>query len=212
MTLGAKHALRQEALDPPTPDPGGAFSWERRLADQHRRGDENAFAQVHRHFVAMVYNLCFRMTGRAEDAEDLTQEIFLRIYRHFGSFDGRSALKTWVYRVALNHCRTNFGRKRFFTLRLREESDDDEESVLLADRGRDPEALSLARDRSEQVHAALQRLQPKFREAVILRDLEELSYEEIAELTGVNIGTVRSRIARGREGLRQVLAQEGLAR
>lgn len=200
--IPAKAASAMHAVEPIS----GAINWERLLADQHRLGDEKAFAELHRLYLTMVFNLCFRMTGRIEDAEDLTQEVFLRLYRHFGSFDGRASLKTWVYKVALNHCRSKLSRKRFFTLRLREESDDDEESVLLADPGRDPEALSVARDNSERVHAALQLLQPKFREAVILRDLEELSYEEIAELVGVNLGTVRSRIARGREGLRQVLA------
>lgn len=181
------------------------------LADRHRYGDPAAFDLVYRRHVEMVYNLALRMTGSEVEAEDLTQEVFLRVHRHLGRFKGRSTLKTWIYRVALNHCRSRLGRRRWFFLPLAEETTDDDgpPGAVVADPGRGPEAELLARDDARRVARALRRVKPVFRAAVVLRDLEGLSYEEIAEVLGTRVGTVRSRIARGREQLR--LALEGPA-
>lgn len=175
------------------------------LAERHRLGDDRAFEAVYRQYLPQVYNLCLRLCHSATDAEDLAQETFIRIYRHLGGFDGRSSLKTWIYRVTLNLCSSRLSRRRLLTLPLRSGDDPDEEGVLLVDPERNPESLSLARDAAERVEAGLRLLQPNFRAAVVLRDLEGFSYEEIAEMLEIHIGTVRSRIARGREGLRHLL-------
>lgn len=177
------------------------------LALRHRYGDETALEEIYRQYAPMVYNLAFRMTGSEARAEDYTQEIFLRVHRHLARFNGRSTLKTWIYRVALNHCRSRLSRRRFFFQPLAEEQDDDVAGVQLVETRRGPEDLAMASDAARQVAEALRRLKPVFREAVVLRDLEGLTYEEIAEVLKVRIGTVRSRIARGREQLR--LALEG---
>ncbi len=173
------------------------------LATRHRYGDPEAFEEVYQRFAQMVFNLTYRMSGTVEEAEDLAQEVFLRIHRHLGRFNGRSALKTWVYRVTLNHCRSKLGRKRYPTQPLAEENDG--EGARLVDESRSPEDLAVAHDTGHQVSLALRELKPVFREAVVLRDLQGLSYEEIAEILKVRIGTVRSRIARGRDRLRIVL-------
>jgi RNA polymerase sigma-70 factor (ECF subfamily) len=173
------------------------------LAERHRYGDEEAFQEVYRTYVGLVYNLAFRMSGRSDVAEDLSQEIFLRIYQHLGRFNGRSTLKTWIYRVALNHCRSKLGRKRYPTQPLAEENEG--EGVHLVDERRGPEDHALAGDAALVVSRALRQVKPRFREAVVLRDLEGLSYDEIAEILNVRIGTVRSRIARGRDRLRVIL-------
>ncbi len=170
------------------------------LAERHRYGDQQAFEEIYARFSKMIYNLAFRMAGSVDGAEDLTQEVFLRIFRHLGRFSGRSTLKTWVYRVTVNHCRSRLGRRRYFTQPLAEENH--EGGVELRDSGRSPEDLALAQDTGRQIHRALGGLKPVFREAVVLRDLEGLSYEEIAGILKVRLGTVRSRIARGREQLR----------
>ena len=177
------------------------------LATRHGYGDETAFEEVYRRFAGMVYNLCFRMAGWAEEAEDLAQEVFLRIHRHLGRFNGRSSLKTWIYRVTLNHCRSKLSRKRYPTAPLAEEVE--EGGVHLEATGRGPEEQSLAQDAARRVAAGLVRVKPKYREAVILRDIEGLAYDEIAEVLGVRIGTVRSRIARGRDQLRLALTPRG---
>lgn len=176
------------------------------LVERHRYGDRRAFDELYERFATMVYNLAYRLSGKPEDAEDLTQEIFVRIYRHLGRFDGRSTLKTWIYRVAVNHCRSCLGRRRRWTRPLADEAA--QGGIRLTDPRRSPEERALAADAARRVAAGLRRLKPPFREAVVLRDLEGLSYDEIATVLGVRIGTVRSRIARGRDQLRAVLEEE----
>ena len=174
------------------------------LVERHRCGDVQAFDEVYGRFGEMVYNLSLRLAGNREEAADLTQEVFLRIYRHLGSFGGRSTLKTWVFRIAINHCRDRLSRHH----PVMQSIDGDPEEgggVTLADPMRGPEELAVAADEGRRVMEGLSRLPTVFREAVVLRDLEGLSYEEIAEVLGVRVGTVRSRIARGREQLRLLL-------
>lgn len=176
------------------------------LVERHRCGDDAAFDEVYERFGEMVYNLALRLSGNREEAADLTQEIFLRIYRHLGSFGGRSTLKTWVFRVAVNHCRDRLSRHQVETEPILDGVE--EREVAFADPARSPEELALAADDGRRVTAGLACLAPCFREAVVLRDLEGLSYEEIADVLGVRVGTVRSRIARGRDQLR-VLLEKG---
>jgi RNA polymerase sigma-70 factor (ECF subfamily) len=176
------------------------------LVERHRCGDLQAFDEVYARFAEMVYNLAARLSGNRDEAADLTQEIFLRIYRHLGSFGGRSTLKTWVFRIAVNHCRDRLSRH----VPLLQSIDDgvEEEGMPIADPARGPEELAVAAEEGRRVSRGLARLPQVFREAVVLRDLEGLSYEEIAEVLGVRVGTVRSRIARGREQLRLLLERE----
>jgi RNA polymerase sigma-70 factor (ECF subfamily) len=188
------------ALTPPMSGAQGDLD----LVQRHCYGDEGAFEEVYQRYAEMVYNLALRLSGDADQAADLSQEIFLRIYRHLERFRGRSTLKTWVYRVALNHCRSRLGRKRWWHWPLREETDG-EEGVQLLDEQRDPESRAIADDAGRRVLAALRQVPEPFREAVILCDLQELSYQEIAEILGVRVGTVRSRISRGRDRLRDIL-------
>jgi RNA polymerase sigma-70 factor, ECF subfamily len=173
------------------------------LVERHRSGDLNAFDEVYERFGEMVYNLALRLSGNREEAADLTQEIFLRVYRHLGSFGGRSTLKTWIFRVALNHCRDRLSRHYPATLPIDDRKEEGEPAF--ADPARSPEEMALAADEGRRVSEGLSLLPQVFREAVVLRDLEGLSYEEIAEVLGIRVGTVRSRIARGRDQLRCLL-------
>lgn len=174
------------------------------LVERHRAGDRSAFDEVYSQFSEMVWNVTLRLAGDPDRAADLSQEIFLRIYRHLGGFRGRSALRTWVYRIALNHCRGRLsGGNRWSFRRLFEEGEETAEP--LPDLSRGPEELAVASDDGRRVSEALMELPIEFREAVVLRDLEGLAYEEISAALGVPIGTVRSRIARGRERLRDLL-------
>ncbi len=191
-TIPTAHALAAAA------EAAELGSRERSLVERHRWGDATAFEEVYRRFAEMVFNLAYRLAGEREEAADLTQEVFLRIYRHLGRFHGGSSLKTWIYRVALNHCRSRLGRRR----PLEPLDDAGAEPV---DPARGPESRALAGDAGRRVAAALAGLPPAFREAVVLRDLEGLAYQEIAEVLGVRVGTVRSRIARGRDQLREIL-------
>lgn len=176
------------------------------LVERHRCGDLQAFDVVYDRFGEMVYNLALRLAGSREEAADLSQEIFLRIYRHLGGFGGRSTLKTWVFRIAINHCRDRLSRHVPSMQSI--DADPTEGSVAIADPARGPEELAVAADEGRRVMDGLARIPQVFREAVVLRDLEGLSYEEIAEVLGVRVGTVRSRIARGRDQLRTLLERE----
>ena len=170
------------------------------LVERHRYGDSEAFEEVYAKFERMVFNLALRMSGNEEDAADLAQEIFLRVYRHLSGFRGRSSLKTWVFRVALNCCRTRL-RRRGLTSRVHLQRPEDDLDRL-EDPSPGPERRALSRDLVARLERALEDLPLPFREAVILRDVQDFSYGEIAEMVGVRIGTVRSRIARGRERVR----------
>jgi RNA polymerase sigma-70 factor, ECF subfamily len=178
------------------------------LVERHRYGDTQAFDEIYHRFDHMVYNLALRLCGDSEQAADLTQEIFLRVFRHIDQFRGHSSLKTWIFRIALNHCRSCLSRRHLPMQPLVEEQPGEQDgpgAVMLADPGRGPEELAVAADEGRRVAQALTHLPESFREAVVLRDLEGLSYEEIAEVLRVRLGTVRSRIARGREQLRALL-------
>jgi len=191
----AVEALTIESAAVPDPDVD--------LVARHRAGDGRAFDEVYVRYSGMVYGLALRLSANPQEAEDLTQDVFLRIFRHLAGFRGGSSLKTWVYRVALNQCRSRFARFRPPTQGLFEEGV--EEAPQLRDPSRGPEEVALSSDAARLISEALARLPLVFREAVVLRDLEGLAYEEIADATGVRVGTVRSRIARGREQLRQLL-------
>ncbi len=177
------------------------------LVERHRYGDPAAFEAIYRRFERMVYNLALRMSGSPEEASDLTQEVFLRVYRHLDGFRGRSSLKTWIYRITVNCCRSHLRRRRWPWERRRER--DDEHLDRLPDPAPGPESAALNRDLGARLEAALVAIPLHFREAVVLRDVHGLSYVEIARVLKVRIGTVRSRIARGRERLRLLLEEAG---
>ena len=152
----------------------------------------------------MVYGLSLRMCSDPSRAQDLSQEVFLRVFRSLSRFRGRSSLKSWVYRVTLNHCRSRLGRNRVLT----EPLDTPAVERKVRDPGRGPEDLTLSADAGRIVTAGLLRLPRRFREAVVLRDLEGMSYRKIGDVLGIRLGTVRSRISRGREQLRAILEPE----
>ena len=160
-----------------------------------------------------IYSLLYRLTEDAEEARDLTQETFLRAFRHIESFRGEADLKTWLYRIAINQARNRWRwwrrRKKDVTisLDLSEEADSEPLSARISsDKARNPEQDLLARERETVLKNALKTLKRSFREAVILRDIEGLSYEEIAAALEISVGTVKSRIARGRLELRKKLS------
>ena len=174
----------------------------RDLALRHRYGDPEAFEEVYRRHADMVFGLALRMSGDREEAADLTQETFLRVHRHLGRFRGRSSLKTWIYRITLNHCRSRLRRRA----RRRLEGPL-EKLEQVPDERHGLEDRALGADLGRRLAAAIGELPLVFREAVVLRDVQGLSYGQIGEILGVRIGTVRSRIARGRERLRGLLEE-----
>ena len=182
------------------------------LIEGLRSGVESAYERLISEYQQPVYNLVYRLVNDPSDACDVVQEVFVKIFRNIQSFRGQSSLKTWVYRIALNEAHN---RRRWFGRHKKQEVDfdgDESQSGLslhdtIADSGSSPFELALSGEAQALLEAALQVLSPTFREAVVLRDVEELSYEEIADVLAINIGTVKSRILRGREALRKEVAE-----
>jgi RNA polymerase sigma-70 factor, ECF subfamily len=186
------------------------------LVERLKRGDRAAYEELIASYQGLVYGLAYRLLGDSEEARDVVQEAFLKAYRHIGTFRGECGLKTWLYRLtvnqASNHRRWWRRRRRQETISLDASLGDTPGSLCdrLACEGRSPEQVALGRERHQLLLSALESLKHDYRVAVVLRDIEELSYEEIAETVGVPVGTVKSRIARGRDELRKRLEQMGV--
>ncbi|HXI62492.1 MAG TPA: sigma-70 family RNA polymerase sigma factor [Pyrinomonadaceae bacterium] len=185
---------------------------EDQFLEKLRRGDALAYERLVAEHSGDVYALLYRLTTDAEESRDLTQETFLRAFQSIDRFRGDSSLKTWIYRIAINQARNRWRwwrrRKRDVTISLDatdEHRDKPLAATLPSDNSPSPEQETLAHEREAQLREALQGLRRSYREAVILRDVEGFSYEEIARTLQISIGTVKSRISRGRLELRHQL-------
>jgi len=177
-----------------------------------RRGEAAAFERLVTERSSDVYALLYRLTADAEEARDLTQETFLRAFQSISRFRGEANVKTWLYRIAINQARNRWRwwrrRRREATVSLDGSDRPDEQALtgrLRNDAAVDPEQETLAHEREQQLREALLGLRRSYREAVILRDVEGFSYEEIATTLRINVGTVKSRLSRGRLELRKKL-------
>ncbi len=183
------------------------------LALIHRAadGDADAFGALMRTYERQVYNLTLRMTGNPDDALDLSQEAFLRAWRGLGGYRFDSAFSTWLYRLASNVC-IDFlrRRKKQKTIPLYTAGEDGEERELpIPDPNADAEAAVLRSLEREDMARAMARLEPEYREALVLRAVYGLSYQEIGERLDIREGTVKSRIARAREKMRRMMKKTG---
>ena len=176
-----------------------------------RRGDGAAFETLVEERSSEIYGLLYRLTENREEARDLTQETFLRAFQSIASFRGEADLRTWIYRIAINQARNRWRwwrrRRRDSTVSL-DEGDDGRQALLetlKSDSASDPEHDALSRERERMLRKALSGLRRVYREAVILRDIEGFAYEEIAVALDISVGTVKSRLARGRQELRRKL-------
>ncbi len=176
-----------------------------------RSGDEAAFETLIDRYSGEIYALLYRLNSNDEDARDLSQETFLRAIRSIKSFRGDSALKTWLFRIAINESRNRFRwwkrRRRDATISLDMTIGDTDLTVsdTISDNAMNPEESALTREREAALGTVLAEIPDVYREAIVLCDIEGLSYEETATTLGVSIGTVKSRISRGREELRRRL-------
>ena len=184
---------------------------ESQFIEKLKAGDAESFDVLITRYSSDVYALLYRLTGNSEEASDLTQETFLSVLTAIKGFRGDAEIKTWLFRIAINHSRNRFRwwkrRKRDVTVSLDANIGNSETRVheTLADRSESPEESVLVRERERALKEALSALPEIFREVIVLCDIEGLSYVEISQSLGVNIGTVKSRIARGREEIRRKL-------
>ena len=186
---------------------------EAQFIERLKRGDEAAFETLVNERSGEIYGLLYRLTENREEARDLTQETFLRAFQSIVHFRGESDLRTWIYRIAINQARN---RWRWWRRRRRDVtvSIDAPEvgngrlglvSTLRSRNVKDPEQDALESERERALKKALSSLRRVYREAVVLRDIEGFAYEEIATALDISIGTVKSRLARGRQELRRKL-------
>lgn len=174
-------------------------------------GDSDAFEQLVLSYEKPIYNLCLRMCGNADDAMDLTQETFLKAWRSLGSFRADAAFSTWLYRLCSNLCIDHLRReqkRKVLPLHV-EDGEGDERPLEVPDPAAGPEDHLSAQEDRQQVADALQSLEPEYREALTLRVVHELSYADIAAVLQVREGTVKSRIARAREKMREAMQKLG---
>ncbi|MEP6635865.1 MAG: sigma-70 family RNA polymerase sigma factor [Acidobacteriota bacterium] len=185
---------------------------EKQFIERLKQGEAAAFEILVADRSGEIYGLLYRLTENSEEARDLTQETFLRAFQSIGHFRGESDLRTWIYRIAINQARNRWRwwrrRRRDATVSL-DSADAHGNKPLLdtlrAEQGKTPEQETLAHERERALRVALQGLSRAYRETIILRDIEGFTYEEVAKTLGVNVGTVKSRLARGRQELRQKL-------
>jgi RNA polymerase sigma-70 factor (ECF subfamily) len=186
------------------------------LIEGLRTGEEAAYETLIQRFERPVFNVVSRLMDDPSDAADVVQEVFLKVFRNVGNFRGDSSLKTWIYRISVNEARNH---RRWFSRHRRQEVGLDSDSGetgdhgqtrnyedSLADPGRSPFETMADHETRELIEQALSQVNPKFRAALVLREIEGLSYEEISEILDISLGTVKSRILRGRDALRKHLA------
>jgi RNA polymerase sigma-70 factor (ECF subfamily) len=202
---------------PPPDDPDRARSMgeapdEARLVERLVARDEAAFNSLVRTYERRVFALLVRMIGSRAEAEDLAQEVFVQVFKAIGSFRGESKLSTWVYRIAVNLSknRSKYLRVRHTGQEEQLESLDDRVSLTQARRPNmpsieRPDELMAGRQLERIVQNAILELEPSFRECLVLRDIEDLSYDEIETITGLPEGTVKSRIHRARAQLKELV-------
>jgi len=195
----------------------GIRSQESAIIAELKAGSEEAYAWLVGEFHQPVYSVVYRILTDPADAADTTQEVFLKIFRGMKYFHGESSLKTWIYRIAIHEASNR--RRWWFRHKSKETSMEPTEiynveqpfsnsvNAALVDKHKSPFENAADLEVKARVEAALRKVSEPYRTAIVLRDIEELSYEEIAEITQVSLGTVKSRITRGRDALRKKLSE-----
>jgi RNA polymerase sigma-70 factor, ECF subfamily len=181
-----------------------------RLLSSLQAGDESAYEELIERFQSPVYNLAYRLLNDSGDANDVLQEVFLKVFRNVGDFRGESSLRTWIYRIAVNE---SHNRRRWLFRHRRGETglddtfeDNETRERPLLDTGETPYDFTVNREAQGLLEEGLEAINPVYRDVLVLREIEDMNYEEIAQILEVSIGTVKSRIVRGREALRKYLA------
>lgn len=176
-------------------------------------GDHQAFEQIVYAYEKKVYNIAYQMFGNSHDASDASQEVFIKIYQKLDQFKFDSAFSTWLHRISVNTCIDLYRKKKRLTkdsFSIDKDIATEESSVSfeLVDSGQTPEEQILQNEQVAEVREAINALKEEQKTIIILRDIQGFSYEEIAEILSCNIGTVKSRIARGRNSLKEIILKK----
>lgn len=190
-------------------------AFDRLLVDRFKRGDQSAFDEMVRRYWDRIYAMVHQLLRNPQDAEEVTQDAFIRAHRGLSNFRGDSAFSTWLYQIATNLARNRYWywwrRKRDKSISFDQPVSDDSStplSEMIAAELETPEDATVTQELVDRIAAGMEKLGAKHREILILRNVKNLSYEEIAAILGVSVGTVKSRIARARESLRARLGDD----
>lgn len=174
-------------------------------------GEGDCFDQLVERYHRQIANFVFRMVGNYETALDLTQEVFIKVYSSLGRYNPEFKFSTWIYKIASNTAIDYLRKQSVSVSPLYMVSGDDEEFELpIPAKGPSPERALERSERSAQIEEAISKLPPRYRELIVLRHVSELSYDEIAEVTSLPLGTVKNRIFRAREAMRKHLVRMGI--
>ncbi|NLM09656.1 MAG: sigma-70 family RNA polymerase sigma factor [Clostridiaceae bacterium] len=183
---------------------------EKKLVELSISGDIEAFETLIQSHQKKVYNIALRMTKNPEDAQELAQDAFVRAFTSIGKFRGDSSFSTWLYRITINVC-TDFLRKRNRAILISMEqgaaTNDNEQGIQIAEEAPGPDEIAEKNQLKELIKDAMDSLSADHRQVLILRDILDMSYKEIADTLNVNEGTIKSRISRARSGLKKIITQ-----
>lgn len=182
---------------------------ERQWVESARQGDQEAFERLVRAYEKRVFALTLRMCGNAEDAAEAAQEAFLAVWQGLKFFRGEASFSTWVYRLASNACVDLLRREGRHRAAAGPSLNDEELDLAAADPAPTPQEAAERAELRQQIEAGLQQLSLEYRQVLVLREMHQLSYEEIGQTLNLDPGTVKSRISRGRKRLRKILLENG---
>jgi RNA polymerase sigma factor (sigma-70 family) len=179
-----------------------------KLIRRCKLGEEAAFQAVLDRYRGAIYNLCWRMTRNDEDARDLAQEVFIKVFTLLDRYDEQYAFSSWLFRIATNHCIDHLRRQRLRMLSLERDggTEDDEAEMQIPADGPEPDVVLQRREALDKLEEVIADLPPHYRVITLLRHDQQLSYEEIAETLQLPLGTVKARIHRARNMIQQMLA------
>ncbi len=176
------------------------------LIEKFKKGDESVFDRLVLKYQDKLYNLCRHMLGNADDAEDAAQDTFIKAYRNLSNFRPEVSFYTWLYRIAVNTC-LDYRKRPFFESLFRKSDEGERYYLETASDEPSPEKLYESKQLGLALSKSLGKLSLKLRTVIILKEIEDLSYEEMAEVLDISIGTVKSRLSRAREELKKLLKE-----
>jgi RNA polymerase sigma-70 factor (ECF subfamily) len=181
---------------------------ERVLIEKILNQDLNSFDILIEQYKGRIYTLCLKIMGEHEEADDCAQETFIRVFRFLKSFRFQSSFYTWIYRIAVNTCRNRLKSAEYRRIHKNRQADYSHLFEAIHSKSGNPQENLEQEELRKRIHEEILKLKEEFRILIVLRDLDGKSYEEIGEITGLNPGTVKSRLARARESVRLALKGE----
>jgi RNA polymerase sigma-70 factor (ECF subfamily) len=180
-----------------------------KLIQRAQEGSSDAFGELVRSYEKFIFNVACRMFSNAEDASDIAQEALIKAYKNINKFDFNSSFSTWLYRITVNVCIDEMRRRKGKeTYSIDAEDEENGLFMQLEDTSEGAEEGVIRKETVSEVRRAIDKLSEEHKMVIILRDLQDLSYEEVAETLGINVGTVKSRLARGRKSLKDIIIKQ----